>query len=233
MPLCAIASSRSRMLERLRLQGRLPRRLLTDDECLNQNIFVSLANSRHLIEAWRQEHTHNRPHSALGWQSPETYRATHQPLNLTGTTTLSLVSRRGEGHALLLFILGINAKQIQKIRDSFFFHVRPQLIFAIIRISYYPFRMIRSFKDSMAESLFFGFREKGFPPELQRTAMRKLKILHNAVTLQDLRVPPGNRLEALKGDREGQHSIRINDQWRICFVWRDGNAESIEIVDYH
>ncbi|WP_308620464.1 type II toxin-antitoxin system RelE/ParE family toxin [uncultured Desulfovibrio sp.] len=73
--------------------------------------------------------------------------------------------------------------------------------------------MIRSFKDSMAESLFFGFREKGFPPELQRTAMRKLKILHNAVTLQDLRVPPGNRLEALKGDRTGPHSIRINDQW--------------------
>ncbi len=222
MPLCAIASSRSRMLERLRLQ-----------ECLNQNIFVSLADARHLIEAWQEEYNRDRPHSAPGWQSPETYRATHQPLNLTGPTTLSLVSRRGEGHALLLFILGINAKQIQKIRDSFFFHVRPQLIFAIIRISYYPFRMIRSFKDSMAESLFFGFREKGFPPELQRTAMRKLKILHNAVTLQDLRVPPGNRLEALKGDREGQHSIRINDQWRICFVWRDGNAESIEIVDYH
>lgn len=93
--------------------------------------------------------------------------------------------------------------------------------------------MIRSFKDSMTEGLFYGFRDKGFPPELQRVAMRKLKILHNAVTLQDLRVPPGNRLETLKGDRIGQHSIRINDQWRICFVWSDGNADAVEIVDYH
>ena len=65
------------------------------DECLNQNIFASLADARHLIEAWRQEHTHNRPHSALGWQSPETYRATHQPSDLTGTTTLSLGVKDG------------------------------------------------------------------------------------------------------------------------------------------
>lgn len=63
--------------------------------------------------------------------------------------------------------------------------------------------------------------------------MRKLKILHNAVSLNDLRIPPGNRLETLQGDRAGQHSIRINDQWRICFVWNAGNAHQVEIVDYH
>jgi proteic killer suppression protein len=67
----------------------------------------------------------------------------------------------------------------------------------------------------------------------ERVARRKLMYLHRARTLRDLRVPPGNRLEALKGDRKGQHSIRINDQWRICFSWRDGDAFDVEIVDYH
>lgn len=90
-----------------------------------------------------------------------------------------------------------------------------------------------SFRNSLAENLFLGFRDKTFPADLQRTAMCKLKILHNAVALQDLRVPPGNRLEALKGDRAGQYSIRINGQWRICFVWHNGNAEFVEVVDYH
>ena len=93
--------------------------------------------------------------------------------------------------------------------------------------------MIVSFKDSRAEALFFGVRSPELPPDLQRVTMRKLKILHNATTLNDLRIPPGNRLEALKGERAGQHSIRINDQWRICFVWSKGNALSVEIVDYH
>jgi len=69
--------------------------------------------------------------------------------------------------------------------------------------------------------------------ELQRAAYRKLLMLDSAVELGDLRVPPGNRLEALKGDRKGQHSIRINNQWRVCFVWEDGNAYNVEIVDYH
>lgn len=90
-----------------------------------------------------------------------------------------------------------------------------------------------SYKDSRAEGLFLGFRVAGLPPDIQRVAMRKLKVLHNAVSLNDLRVPPGNRLEALKGNRGGQHSIRINSQWRICFVWKDGNAHFVEIVDYH
>ena len=93
--------------------------------------------------------------------------------------------------------------------------------------------MIVSYKDRRAESLFGGTRIPDLPPDIQRTAMRKLKILHNAVFLNDLRVPSGNRLEALKGNRAGQHSIRINDQWRICFVWREGNAYDVEIVDYH
>ncbi len=71
------------------------------------------------------------------------------------------------------------------------------------------------------------------PGDIQRTAMRKLKMLHYAVDLKDLCVPPGNRLELLKGDRAGQYSIRINSQWRICFVWMDNSAWNVEIVDYH
>ena len=71
------------------------------------------------------------------------------------------------------------------------------------------------------------------PRDMQDVARRKLRILNNARTLDDLRIPPGNRLELLKGKRKGQHSIRINDQWRLCFVWIDGNAEQVEITDYH
>ncbi|MBI1868496.1 MAG: type II toxin-antitoxin system RelE/ParE family toxin [Methylocystis sp.] len=93
--------------------------------------------------------------------------------------------------------------------------------------------MIRSFKDKVAEAVFDGKHPKGFPPELFKIARRKLAALHAATGLDDLRSPPGNRLEALSGDRAGQHSIRINDQWRVCFVWSDGGAETVEIVDYH
>lgn len=93
--------------------------------------------------------------------------------------------------------------------------------------------MILSFKDKYTASLFDGFRVGSLPTELQHVALRKLKILHNAVTLNDLKIPPGNRLEALKGDRQGQYSIRINDQWRICFRWEGNNALDVEIVDYH
>jgi len=71
------------------------------------------------------------------------------------------------------------------------------------------------------------------PQDLQRVALRKLRMLNRARTLADLRIPPANRLEALKGDRQGQHSIRINDRWRICFVWREGDVFEVEIVDYH
>ena len=93
--------------------------------------------------------------------------------------------------------------------------------------------MIRSFKDKEAERIFNEQRSRKLPSEIQRTALRKLVQLDNAVTVNDLRVPPGNRLEALKGDRKGQHSIRINDQWRICFIWTDGDAFDVEITDYH
>ena len=71
------------------------------------------------------------------------------------------------------------------------------------------------------------------PTNIQRTALRKLLQLHSAETLDDMRVPPGNRLEALKGNRTGQYSIRINDQWRICFAWKEGEAHAVEIIDYH
>jgi proteic killer suppression protein len=74
---------------------------------------------------------------------------------------------------------------------------------------------------------------KGFPNDLAKVARRKLRMLESATTLEDLRNPPGNRLETLVGDRTGQHSIRVNDQWRVCFVWRDGDAYDVEVVDYH
>jgi len=92
--------------------------------------------------------------------------------------------------------------------------------------------MIRSFRSKETE---FLFSDKEVPRfrNIERSARRKLLILHRAKSLDDLRVPPGNRLEALKGHRKGQHSIRINDQWRICFIWTTGNAYDVEIVDYH
>lgn len=93
--------------------------------------------------------------------------------------------------------------------------------------------MIQSFACKQTERLWNRERPKSFPPSIHRPALRKLEMLHAAVDLNDLRVPPGNRLEALKGDRKGRHSIRINEQWRICFVWRAGNASDVEIVDYH
>jgi proteic killer suppression protein len=93
--------------------------------------------------------------------------------------------------------------------------------------------MIRSFADRETELIWSGRRSKRLPADIQAVALRKLRMLNRAQQLSDLRVPPANRLEALKGNRAGQHSIRINDQWRICFVWRDGGASGVTIVDYH
>jgi toxin HigB-1 len=93
--------------------------------------------------------------------------------------------------------------------------------------------VIRTFRDPDTEALFHRRRPRRLPASLQRVALRKLVILDAADSLADLRVPPGNRLEPLKVDRAGQHSIRINDQWRICFVWRATDAFDVEIVDYH
>ena len=92
--------------------------------------------------------------------------------------------------------------------------------------------MIRSFRCRDTEALFTSHAVARFR-SIERVARRKLLQLHAATRLETLRVPPGNRLEALKGDRVGQHSIRINDQWRLCFVWKDGEATEVEIVDYH
>jgi proteic killer suppression protein len=92
---------------------------------------------------------------------------------------------------------------------------------------------IRSGADRESEKVFRRERTRKLAPEVQRIAQRKLAVLDAAESIQDLRVPPGNRLEKLSGDREGQHSIRINDQWRICFHWHDGDADNVEIVDYH
>ena len=93
--------------------------------------------------------------------------------------------------------------------------------------------MIRSFVCKETERLFNDEPSRQLPQQIQRVARRKLLLLHQARSLNDLRVPYGNHLEALKDDRKGQHSIRVNDQWRICFRWRDGNAYEVEIVDYH
>jgi proteic killer suppression protein len=93
--------------------------------------------------------------------------------------------------------------------------------------------MIQSFADAETEKIWSGVRSKKLPPDIQATALRKLRMLNQAQVLQDLRVPPANRLEALAGDRKGQHSIRINGQWRICFVWAKGGPTSVEIVDCH
>jgi len=93
--------------------------------------------------------------------------------------------------------------------------------------------MIRSFKDKKAGLVAAGGSPKGFPPDLIKVARRKLFMLDNARTLEDLRSPPANRLEALKDNRAGQHSIRINDQFRLCFRWVENSAEDVEITDYH
>ena len=93
--------------------------------------------------------------------------------------------------------------------------------------------MIISFKCKETEKLFHLEKSKKLPTSIQKVALRKLEMLSYAAELRDLQVPPANRLEALKGNRKGQHSIRINNQWRICFVWDNGHANNVEIVDYH
>lgn len=93
--------------------------------------------------------------------------------------------------------------------------------------------MIRSFADKETENVFHRRFSRRLPHDVQRVALRKLVMLDAATDLRDLRVPPGNRLEALTGGRRGQHSVRINQQWRVCFRWVDGHADGVEIVDYH
>ncbi len=99
-------------------------------------------------------------------------------------------------------------------------------------IVYYP-PMIKSFHCRETEKIFHREHSRKFPLDIQQRAFMKLNAVDAAIKIEDLRLPPSNHLEALKGKRQGQWSIRINDQWRICFVWRNGNAEKVEIVDYH
>ncbi|MBI5419803.1 MAG: type II toxin-antitoxin system RelE/ParE family toxin [Deltaproteobacteria bacterium] len=93
--------------------------------------------------------------------------------------------------------------------------------------------MIKSFRDQETKKVFSREGSRKLPTDIQQVALRKLRMLNNATNLNDLRVPPANRLEKLSRDRAGQHSIRINEQWRICFMWREGNAYDVEITDYH
>ncbi len=93
--------------------------------------------------------------------------------------------------------------------------------------------MIRNFADTETECVFSGEGSRKLPPDIQKRAYDKLRVIDAANFLDDLRSPPSNRLHALKDDRAGQHSVSINDQWRICFVWKDGDAYDVEIIDYH
>jgi proteic killer suppression protein len=93
--------------------------------------------------------------------------------------------------------------------------------------------MIHSFKCSETKIIWEGGVSRKLPHNIQQIARRKLRMINNALILNDLRIPPGNKLEPLKGDRIGQYSIRINDQWRLCFYWEDGDAFSVELIDYH
>jgi proteic killer suppression protein len=93
--------------------------------------------------------------------------------------------------------------------------------------------VIKTFKDAETQKIYQREWSRKLPSDIQQVALRKLRMINNAINLNDLRVPPANRLEKLSGDREGQHSIRINDQWRICFEWYKGDAFKVEITDYH
>jgi proteic killer suppression protein len=93
--------------------------------------------------------------------------------------------------------------------------------------------VIKTFKDAETQRIYRRERSRKLPSDIQQVALRKLRMINNAISINDLRVPPANRLEKMSGDREGQYSIRINDRWRICFEWKNGDAFNVEIVDYH
>ena len=105
--------------------------------------------------------------------------------------------------------------------------------FDVINVMRYGMSVIRSFADPETERIFNRARSRKLPQGIQRVALRKLLLVDAADRMEDLRFPPGNRLEKLHGNREGQHSIRINDQWRVCFLWKDSDAFEVEIADYH
>ncbi|WP_242856497.1 type II toxin-antitoxin system RelE/ParE family toxin [Butyrivibrio sp. AE2032] len=104
---------------------------------------------------------------------------------------------------------------------------------AVYTLSVYNIAIIKHFADKETEKVFNQVFSKKLPQSIQYVALRKLILIDNAASLDDLKVPPGNRLEALTGDREGQYSIRINDQYRICFIWNGSDFKDVEIVDYH
>ena len=111
--------------------------------------------------------------------------------------------------------------------------LKKNLTLDVINAYRYFSTMILSFASKETAAIFSGLVVRRLPLDIQQTALRKLRQLDASRTIDDLRIPPGNRLEILRGNRKGQWSIRINDQWRICFKWEDGNAEDVEIIDYH
>jgi proteic killer suppression protein len=113
------------------------------------------------------------------------------------------------------------------------FHDTATITLDVIDVARYYLCMIKSFANKETEKLFRRRKSRKLPQDIQRVARMKLEIIDAAEAIGDLRTPPGNKLEKLSGDRKGQHSIRINNQWRICFVWRSGDTYEVEIVDYH
>lgn len=116
---------------------------------------------------------------------------------------------------------------------GFFTARRRQLTIDRCHVTHYTLRMIKSFADKETQQLYVTGKSRRLPPDIVKPALRRLEYVHLAQVLDDLKVPPSNRLHGLRGDREGQHSISINDQWRICFRFRDGDAYDVEITDYH
>ena len=112
-------------------------------------------------------------------------------------------------------------------------HLEPRRALTALVIRHTYRSVIRSFADRRTAAIWVDRMPKGFPNDLAKVARRKLRMLESATRLEDLRNPPGNRLETLVGDRTGQYSIRVNDQWRVCFVWREGDAYDVEVIDYH
>jgi proteic killer suppression protein len=109
----------------------------------------------------------------------------------------------------------------------------PYITFDVKRLALYNQEVIKTFRDEETEKVFHRQFSRKLPSDIQLVALRKLRMLNNAYTIADLRIPPANRLEKLTGNRAGQYSIRINDQWRICFEWRNNTVYNVEITDYH
>ena len=156
-------------------------------------------------------------------------------------TTFTIVGCGGIAHPLIVYLVGAGAKKfvlidndevhVSNLNRQFIFH--PDHAFQKIYKAVPLLQWIKTFADKETQRLFLTGKSQHLPPDLIKRAIRRLEYLHYAITLNDLVSPPSNRLHALKGNREGQHSISISDKWRICFLFINGDAYDVEITDYH